>query len=180
MRMHSVRHKGYTLIELTLVMVIIAILVSITIPHFGLVLQRTMQAKAKSNLSNVRSGINLFYSEHEGTWPFSEYIGTDYEGFVDMDGKSLTQVLVPRYLPNLPIPQLRDNCITYNGIPDALFDADVMALMTQSPIVDVYIQHGPAAETAMLSVPYVFDNKTGIVYYPDNNLDTTGVAFYNW
>ncbi len=61
--------KGFTLIELMIVVAIIGILAAIAIPRFAQMLEKSREGATKGNLSSIRSAISIYYSEKEGTWP---------------------------------------------------------------------------------------------------------------
>ena len=61
--------KGFTLIELMIVVAIIGILAAIAVPKFAQMLEKSREGATKGNLSAIRSAITIYYSEKEGTWP---------------------------------------------------------------------------------------------------------------
>jgi len=63
------RTKGFTLIELMIVVAIIGILAAIGIPRFANLLEKSREGATKGNLNAIRSAISIYYSEKEGIWP---------------------------------------------------------------------------------------------------------------
>ena len=61
--------KGFTLIELMIVVAIIGILAAIAVPKFAQMLEKSREGATKGNLSSIRSSVSIYYSEKEGTWP---------------------------------------------------------------------------------------------------------------
>lgn len=55
--------KGFTLIELMIVVAIIAILAAVAAPKFGQQVKKAKDAKALAIVGNWRSGSNLYYSD---------------------------------------------------------------------------------------------------------------------
>jgi general secretion pathway protein G len=66
--------KGFTLIELLIVVIIIAILAAIAIPQFSGTSADAQESAAISNLSTMRSAIELYRVQHNNTYPST--IGT--------------------------------------------------------------------------------------------------------
>jgi len=61
--------SGFTLVELLIVAIILAILAAIVVPQFA---SSTVDARAsalRSNLSNIRGAIDLYAQQHGGTYP---------------------------------------------------------------------------------------------------------------
>ena len=61
--------KGFTLIELMIVVAVIGILASIAIPKFAELLRKSREGSTKGNLGALRSAINVYYTENEGWFP---------------------------------------------------------------------------------------------------------------
>lgn len=57
--------KGFTLIELMIVVAIIGILAAIAIPNFMNYQCKAKQSEAKSNLGNIRTAQEAYYAEHD-------------------------------------------------------------------------------------------------------------------
>ncbi len=61
--------KGFTLIELMIVVAIIGILAAIAIPKFAELITKSKESSAKGTLGAVRSAITIYYSDTEGYFP---------------------------------------------------------------------------------------------------------------
>lgn len=170
--------NGYTLTELLLVMAIIAVIASILTPHFDLVLQRAYQSKAKGSLGFVRTAIAIYYTDQEGKQPLGEF--PEGNSHYVVNGLSLTELLVPKYLSVHPTPQLKDRLSTFNDLPGLSYDAEAIGKMSKNPPEDVFIRLGPADYTPLLNSPYAYDNHTGWIYYSNGNYAVDGNYFYEW
>ncbi|GAC1415464.1 MAG: hypothetical protein NVSMB6_17780 [Burkholderiaceae bacterium] len=61
--------RGFTLIELLIVVIILAILAAIVIPQFSNSTTDAKEATLDSNLSAIRSAVELYRAQHNGTYP---------------------------------------------------------------------------------------------------------------
>jgi prepilin-type N-terminal cleavage/methylation domain-containing protein len=57
--------KGFTLIELMIVVAIIGILAAIAIPKFADLIRKSNEGKTKGNLGTLRSVVSIYYGENE-------------------------------------------------------------------------------------------------------------------
>ena len=70
--MRSLSHRsarGFTLIELMIVVAIIGILAAIAIPKFADLVTRSKESSVKGSLGSVRSAVSVYYSDNEGVFP---------------------------------------------------------------------------------------------------------------
>jgi prepilin-type N-terminal cleavage/methylation domain-containing protein len=63
------KSKGFTLIELMIVVAIIGILSAIAIPKFADLIRKSNEGATKGNLGAIRSAISIYYGELEGVFP---------------------------------------------------------------------------------------------------------------
>lgn len=61
--------KGFTLIELMIVVAIIGVLASVAIPKFADLIRKANEAACKGQLGSIRSAISIYYGNEEGFWP---------------------------------------------------------------------------------------------------------------
>lgn len=91
------RNKGFTIVELLIVIVVIGILAAITIVAFNGVQARATFAKHQSQLSTINKAIQLYYADN-GTYPYPG----DTVYYQDQHPTTFLAVLVPKYLASLP------------------------------------------------------------------------------
>ncbi|MGD2070859.1 MAG: prepilin-type N-terminal cleavage/methylation domain-containing protein [Gemmatimonadota bacterium] len=77
-------NKGFTLIELLIVVVIIGILAAIAIPKFSATREKAYYAALKSDLKNLSSQQEIYYSDN-----YSYTTSTTALGFVQSEGSNV-------------------------------------------------------------------------------------------
>ena len=60
--------RGFTLVELLIVTIILAILASIVVPQFAATTDDAKLSALDSNLASIRSAVDLYYQQH-GHYP---------------------------------------------------------------------------------------------------------------
>jgi prepilin-type N-terminal cleavage/methylation domain-containing protein len=76
--------RGFTLIELMIVVAIIGILAAIAIPKFAELIRKSSEGASKGNLGALRSAMSIYYGDMEGQYPATvdaltiggKYLGT--------------------------------------------------------------------------------------------------------
>ena len=63
------KEAGFTLVELLIVAIILAILAAIVVPQFASSTDDAEAAALRSNLAGIRSAIDLYYQQHGSTFP---------------------------------------------------------------------------------------------------------------
>ena len=77
--------KGFTITEIIITVVILALLIGFTVPKFASLVRKAKEGRTKHQLVRVRSAIAVYYGEHQGKYPTDNL-----------------QSLVPAYLEALP------------------------------------------------------------------------------
>lgn len=82
----AARRNAFSLIELVIVVVIIGIIAAIAIPRMSRGAAGASDAALQSNLRSLRNAIDLFYSEHDNTFPTAAKIDLQLTTFTDNTG----------------------------------------------------------------------------------------------
>ena len=67
--MIRLKTKGFTLIELMIVVAIIGILAAIAIPKFAQMLEKSREGATKGTLGSLKSASSIYYGDQQGIWP---------------------------------------------------------------------------------------------------------------
>src|SRR5579884_730209 len=63
------KKRGFTLIELMIVVAIIGILAAIAIPKFASLIRKSNEGASKGNLGSIRGALSIYYGDLEGQYP---------------------------------------------------------------------------------------------------------------
>jgi len=69
-------NKGFTLVELLIVVIILAVLAAIVVPQFSSSTEDAKVSTVKTDLASIRNAIELYYHQHNSRYPGS-YRETD-------------------------------------------------------------------------------------------------------
>lgn len=93
------RWRGFTLVELLVVLAIIATLLSIVAPRYSGSVDRAKEAALKENLATVRDALDKFQAD-TGTYP-----------------ESLETLVARKYLRRVPLDPITDSTTTWIIVP---------------------------------------------------------------
>jgi prepilin-type N-terminal cleavage/methylation domain-containing protein len=98
------RNKGFTIVELLIVIVVIAILATIGVVGYRGIQQRTRDSKRMNDIAIITKALEMYYLDN-GEYPRglgSTVINNAWSTTADASWVNLEAVLVPKYLSALP------------------------------------------------------------------------------
>jgi type II secretion system protein G len=108
------KKKGFTLVELMIVIVIIGILAAIAIPKFADMVDKSKEGATKGQLTSLRSALNIYYSDNEG-----KYINVKEQTTTVSSTTVLQNYLVPKYIASIPVAKLPRKNNNHNCTPES-------------------------------------------------------------
>src|SRR4051812_17834189 len=110
------QQRGFSLIELVIVVVIIAIIGAIAIPRMSRGAAGAADSALTADLTTLRKAIDLYATEHGGTFPALATINAQLTTYTDTNGntqatKDTTFIYGPyiRLIPTLPVGAQKGN-----------------------------------------------------------------------
>jgi general secretion pathway protein G len=101
--------RGFTLVELLVVLAIIAVLLSIAAPRYSGSVDRAKEAVLRENLASLRDALDKHYSD-TGSYPLK-----------------LEDLVTKRYLRKIPLDPVTDSSATWVLVPSLDSDHDGIA-----------------------------------------------------
>jgi len=114
----AMKRRGFSLLELVIVVVIMGIVAAVAIPRISRGTAGASDAALAANLSVLRSAINLYEGEHPGLHPTAANIEDQLTKFTDIFGavsatKTATHIYGPyiRRIPSLSVGAAKGNTV---------------------------------------------------------------------
>jgi prepilin-type N-terminal cleavage/methylation domain-containing protein len=187
-RSNPIRQSGFTLVELLIVVIILAILAAIVVPQFSSATTDANEAALDSNIGALRSAVELYKAQHNGAYPgavaTNAGAGCAAPGAKGTAAAAGAQALIDELSyasdGNGNTCTVADTANGYKygpylrtGIPNETINkkgsavADIAITSTGAPIV-------PAVTTG----GWAYDYKSGQIVMNSNANDSKGVQYY--
>lgn len=161
------KQKGFTLVELMIVVAIIGVLAAVAIPKFADMLEKSREGATKGNISAIKSAVSNFYADRQGTYPNT------------LDTQTTTSVgeshpaFIPNYIELLPAVKVTAKN-TANGA-----NQNAGPGKNASKAADVVIGQWatPAFVGTSAGVGWKYDNSGGNVWVNSTLLDMSAKSY---
>jgi prepilin-type N-terminal cleavage/methylation domain-containing protein len=171
--------RGFTLVELLIVVIILAILAAIVIPQFSSATVDASESALDSNLNVLRSAIDLYRVQHNGKYPGAVAatgatctVGAAGTGVINTEAAVLDQLL--KYSsPSGTTCSGADPTTTLGPYLRKGIPADPITNTATIAVATAGIPLAPAATTGGWS----YDVKTGQIVMNSNALDSKNKAY---
>ena len=112
----STSRKGFTLVEILIVVIILGILAAIVIPQFTSASEDARKSSLQSQLQTLRSQVELYKLQHRDSYPTSDGTATGTWDWTKLTGKtddtgaaSTAATAVGPYLQQVPLNSLTNS-----------------------------------------------------------------------
>ena len=157
------KQKGFTLVELMIVVAIIGVLAAVAIPKFADMLEKSREGATKGNLSAIKSAASNYYADQQGmyhnnlttTGSWSIVAGEEYPSFL------------PNYIEQLPGVKVTGKNSANSGLAGPGKVANTAANVTV----------GSWTGFTSVGVGWKYDNTAGHVWVNSHLKDMAGRSY---
>ena len=173
------RQSGFTLVELLIVVIILAILAAIVIPQFSSATKDTQEAALDTNLASLRSSLELYKVQHNA-WPGSvaTSAGAACTGGTVGAATANTEAAFVESLTRFS-DKAGNTCTVQVGTYK--FGPYIRKAIPTDPIKEIntvaVTATGAAIAPAAATGGWAFDTVSGQLVVNSNALDSKGVAY---
>jgi prepilin-type N-terminal cleavage/methylation domain-containing protein len=155
--------KGFTLVELMIVVAIIGILAAVAIPKFAQMLEKSREGATKGNLSALKSAASNYYADQQGIYPKTLDTGTQIIG----------TTTYPAFLPNY-ISEVSPVKVTGANTVNGAANVNLGPGVSSGGVVTTGVWSSPGFASTSVGQGWKYDNTIGAVWVNSAMVDMTG------
>ena len=164
------KQKGFTLVELMIVVAIIGVLAAVAIPEFADMLEKSREGATKGNISAIKSAVSNYYADQQGVYPRT----LDNSTFIATDGTSYP-AFITQYIEQVPAVKVTSkNTANTGGAGQGPGVGTSAATVTSGT-------HGGATSFTLPAAAsgkgWRYDNTSGNVWVNSAHLDMAGKSY---
>ncbi len=174
---------GFTLVELLIVVIIIAILAAIVVPQFSSATKDAQEAALDSNLAGMRSAIELYRVQHSNAYP-GTVSGTAPTGCTTAGATTTSQVLIDQMIlysaTNGYTCTASDSNYRFGPYyrKDRGFPSDPITLKGSTATDITIVTAGTALVATVTTGGWLYDSTSGQIVMNSSANDSKGTAYY--
>ena len=180
-RLRTAAQKGFTLVELLIVVIILAILAAIVIPQFSSATTDTQEAALDANLGGLRNAIELYKAQHTGYPGATASSGGSCTATKGSGAINTAQAFIDHLLMYTDASgnacSVGDTTFKYGPYLRKSVPNDAVTQKgSQASEIAVSTSGAPLAPAAATG-GWAFDTKSGQIVMNSNGLDSKGKAY---
>lgn len=166
------KQKGFTLVELMIVVAIIGVLAAVAIPKFADMLEKSREGATKGNIGAIKSSVANFYADQQGFYPTTLSTASNPPSDPTTAGAPSLPPFIPNYIDQLPAVKVTSKKTTNlnagYGPGVGSLNANVTSGTFSSPVFDSAGNGGKG---------WKYENTTGFVWVNSAQKDMAGKSY---
>lgn len=169
--------KGFTLVELVIVVVIIGLIAAIAIPRFSNASAQAAEVALRSDLAKLRKAIDFYAAEHDGDWPALRNAGG---GAGAQNGEAFTRQLTWYSAEDGQTSRTRDATYYLGPYIERIPPLPVGSRAGQDAVstINMFSTPGLAGENYGWEAEHYFGRIRANL--PADEIGSDGVPYYQW
>src|SRR5665213_561875 len=162
------KQKGFTLVELMIVVAIIGILAAVAIPKFAQMLEKSREGATKGNLGAIKSAVSNYYADQQGNYPQTALTTNTW---ISLPGVGYP-AFIPQYMDVVSAVKVTAQN-TVNGASATLGPG----VGGGAAGVCTGLWSSPAFVTTSVGVGWKYDNTSGAVWVNSEMIDMSNNSY---